>query len=257
MSESKHFNTSINSMHEMSESWVKYYKSSIMPLQKKMEEMGSYYKEFSIKLQSAAKINFDRITENLRTLANLGWYTSMETSLNFPNIVIEKLINEGEESANKIMIEYLDGELEFIKEIIRSHFKHRQAAIFQAITAHQEEKYFLSIPVFFSQTEGICNELTGIRFFVKVYRKKRYRTEELTANLRDGSILTLIMEPLKVEGVMRKNQVQGEPIGINRHDVLHGQSIDYGNRVNSYKALSLLFYIISILTYKSEEESSR
>ena len=44
--------------------------------------------------------------------------------------------------------------------------------------------------------------------------------------------------------ILRQIQIPNEPLGLNRHDVLHGDSFDYGeDKINSYKALSLLLYI--------------
>jgi len=34
---------------------------------------------------------------------------------------------------------------------------------------------------------------------------------------------------------------------LNRHQVLHGESVDYGTRLNSLKAISLLNYLVSFL----------
>jgi hypothetical protein len=43
---------------------------------------------------------------------------------------------------------------------------------------------------------------------------------------------------------MRQPQDFNNPIGINRHDVLHGNCVDYGDsKINGYKVLSLLNYI--------------
>ncbi len=56
--------------------------------------------------------------------------------------------------------------------------------------------------------------------------------------------MELLLEPLKYTGVMRQIQDLDNPLGITRHDVLHGDSVDYGeDGLNSYKALSLLNYL--------------
>ncbi|PUB26349.1 hypothetical protein C8J95_11132 [Elizabethkingia sp. YR214] len=63
-----------------------------------------------------------------------------------------------------------------------------------------------------------------------------------------------LLNPLKIISSNRKVQDFDNPIGINRHDILHGQSYDYGeNPINSYKALSLLFYIANIVLEASIE----
>ena len=66
----------------------------------------------------------------------------------------------------------------------------------------------------------------------------------MDTNVKSDSIIEIVLEPLKHTGVTRQKQNLSNPLGINRHDVLHGDSVDYGkDKVNSYKVLSLLNYI--------------
>jgi hypothetical protein len=52
---------------------------------------------------------------------------------------------------------------------------------------------------------------------------------------------------------MSKMQDHLKPIGFNRHDVLHGDCVDYGDdKINSYKALSLVNYL-SETVYMAKE----
>ncbi|MEI9921885.1 MAG: hypothetical protein WDO14_24300 [Bacteroidota bacterium] len=78
-------------------------------------------------------------------------------------------------------------------------------------------------------------------------------TKEWTDTIHVDSILHLIVEPLKHFGPSRKTQVPGKPLGFNRHDVLHGTSVDYGDDdVNAFKTLSLLNYIGIAIHYVKE-----
>ena len=42
---------------------------------------------------------------------------------------------------------------------------------------------------------------------------------------------------------------------LNRHEVLHGESVDYGTEINSLKAMSLLYYIASVLGERGDSEA--
>ena len=33
---------------------------------------------------------------------------------------------------------------------------------------------------------------------------------------------------------------------LNRHQIMHGESLDYGTEINSYKVISLLLYIVQV-----------
>ena len=40
--------------------------------------------------------------------------------------------------------------------------------------------------------------------------------------------------------------------GLNRHIILHGDSLDYGNKINSLKAISLINYVAHVLMTDDE-----
>jgi len=42
-------------------------------------------------------------------------------------------------------------------------------------------------------------------------------------------------------------------VGLNRHQVLHGESTQYGTEMNSLKAISLLNYVAHILTDRGDK----
>lgn len=200
----------------------------------------AHYDERIQKVNKAMQNAIAETPESLKILANDGWYLPFDVT---PNIVLEAsgLWQSGqEEKANQLLINFFDEEIEFIKRELLSRFPHRANPITEAIDAHQQKKFYLSIPVFFSQAEGVCEELTGKRFFSS--KDGRPLTRSWAEEFNSDSILSLFTEPLKEIGVVRLNQRGRVPIGINRHDVLHGSSVDYGKEINSYKALSLLWY---------------
>lgn len=43
--------------------------------------------------------------------------------------------------------------------------------------------------------------------------------------------------------------------GLNRHQVLHRESVDYGTEINSLKAISLLNYVFQVLRKDEEGDS--
>jgi len=183
-----------------------------------------------------------KIPESTKALAEEGWYLPLD----FHPVIVNRmaqLIKDGNtDLADSEMIEFLDDELLNILEQIKIRFPHRSNAINASVRAHKNCDYYLSIPVFFAQIEGICNELTGTRIF-KI-KKGQSKTTDWINTVKSDSILRMLLEPLGIIGPMRQAQEFGNPLGINRHDILHGDCYDYGDsKVNSYKVLSLLNYI--------------
>ena len=42
---------------------------------------------------------------------------------------------------------------------------------------------------------------------------------------------------------------------LNRHQVVHGESLDYGTEINSLKSISLLNYVTQVLRLDDEDET--
>jgi hypothetical protein len=203
-------------------------------LQKALEPLQEALQEFVKALKE--------VPESTKVLAEYGWYLPFDFHPPTIKHYVEEIKKGNITFIDNEMITLLDNEITNIESELIKKFSNRKSVIQAAIKAHRNHDYYLSIPVFFSQVDGICNELTGDRFF-KI-RHNRPSTGSWTSNLKNDSILELVLEPLKHTGVARQKQDLSNPLGTNRHDVMHGDSVDYGeDKTNSYKALSLLNYI--------------
>ena len=182
------------------------------------------------------------IPESTKILAEKGWYLPYD----FHPVVVNRMATYLKEGNNQMvdneMIYFLDSELSNIQGQLNNKFPKRRSVIDAGIKAHKEREYYLSIPVFFTQIEGICDDLTGNRFFKS--SEKHPQTAAFVNKFESDLIIRLLLEPLNYSGPMRKPQDFDKPLGINRHDVLHGNCVDYGDsKINGYKVLSLLTYI--------------
>jgi hypothetical protein len=186
--------------------------------------------------------SFKEAPESVKDFAEKGWYLPYDFHPPTINYYANELRNGHNKLVDKEMVSLIDNEIEKIEKKLVDKFSNRKAPIEAAIKAHRNQDYYLSIPVFFSQAEGICHELTEKRFFSM--RNGQPSTSDWVKNFDSDSILGLVLEPLNHTGVTRQIQDNNNPLGTNRHDVLHGTSVDYGeDKINSYKALSLLNYI--------------
>jgi hypothetical protein len=183
-----------------------------------------------------------KMPDSIKILAEEGWYLPLDLVPSEINS-FATCIKEGDiKKVDKEMISFFDNEIARIQKELNAKFPKRKKAINAAIKAHLNHDYFLSIPVFFAQIEGICDELIGIRYFKNPNGIPK--TKDWLIKFQTDSVLRMLLEPLSISGPMRMPQDLSKPIGINRHDVLHGASNNYGSKkINSYKVLSLLYYI--------------
>jgi hypothetical protein len=197
--------------------------------------------KYNAELLEQWKIEKVKAPQSLRQLLQQGWYLPFYINEATINSLANDISNGNTYSADQFIMETFDQGSVVELEKLTTRFPARAKAIIAAFDAHRRGEYYLSIPVFFAQTEGICKEIIGSRFF-SVKKGKPTTTSWASAREQDDYV-NLLLKPLVEIGEARRIQEMGKPSGVNRHDVLHGDSLDYGTKVNSYKAFSLLTYI--------------
>jgi hypothetical protein len=199
----------------------------------------------------------DKIQETLLSLGNQGWYFDLK--LSFPELwELKKTIAEGDiEKVEKVLIDYFEEKIDTIENSIIKSFPERGKILKAAFAAHRRKEYELSIPIFLAQTDGICMEVAGQYFFIKKYKKPS--TALFVEKITSGIIMMSILCPLTNTLPINASEYErGENFkGLNRHMILHGESLDYGTRVNGLKAISLINYITQVLSIlKTKKEKS-
>ena len=160
---------------------------------------------------------------------------------------------------DEVMARYYRINLRPFTDELTSKYPVRAAAIQAAVNAHSSlgcEGFLLSTPVFIAQADGLLTEITKVKSAMMKDRKgKERKGQELQASraLReklaaDPTSLDLLHPILMLhESDFMKStearqiaaQASGESFtALNRHQVLHGESSDYGTEINSLKAFS-------------------
>lgn len=194
----------------------------------------------------------DRMRDALKIMGENGWYIDWE--LPIPTIIaVAKGFSEGmAEESHEVLCQHYEERLDTIKENLIRSYPHRSLILSAAIEAHQEGKYYLAIPVFLSQADGICNEILGTQLYKK--RNGIPATAQFIDS-EDDRLITAMLHPLAIPLPISANIAERFmfPGALNRHAVLHGEDVTYGSQLNSYRAISLLFYVASVLRTEREE----
>jgi hypothetical protein len=200
-----------------------------------------------LELQKAFRELPARTQEAVLLLGQHGWYLDSEMSLpalwELKHALAEGNILEAEAA----LLEYFEGRLIEIEESITTKFPHRGLLIHSAFNAHRREEYALSIPVLLAQADGICKETVDQHVFLK--QDKKPRTAIYVAQIAADTYMAALLSPLSETlpiGASEKERPEGFT-ALNRHTVLHGESLDYGSKVNSLKAISLVNYVAHVL----------
>lgn len=187
-------------------------------------------------------------------LAKRGWYPMMDMPFTFLYAVRRALTEKRFQVVDAALMDYFKRECRRIESALLDSFPNRAAILKSACRAHRKKDYSLSVPVFLAQADGICSELVGVGFYAR--RKGSPRTASAMEHFRRSSLAVSLLAPLRVAGALNafEDERHQYPDVLNRHEVLHGKSVDYATSVSSFRAFSLLAYVGSTLVTAKEYE---
>jgi hypothetical protein len=222
----------------------------------------------------AAKQRLDELPEKSRAAmeiaASKGWFFGWNDSLQSLTKLIETLHGTSPEGIDAVMVDYYRANLQPFADELASRYPNRAVVIKAAVNAHTlgNDGYFLSVPVFIAQADGLLTEITKV---TSALMKDAPRKPELQASraLRERlgpnhESMALVHQLLNLHNLdflksARARQIAERDSGesftaLNRHQVMHGESWDYGTEVNSLRAFSFLMnvgaHLPAILEYK-------
>lgn len=189
-----------------------------------------------------------RVQEALVTIADRGWYLFLddETPVDAPLRVAEALAGGDVDLVEEALCDYFGERVDEIEGSVIERFPARRRFIKAAFDAHRRNEYALSIPVLLAQADGICNEVARGHLFL---RRGRNELALYVAEANLDAVQTILLEPLKRNlSISQSQHERGEEFsGLNRHEVLHGDSLDYDSRKNGLRAVSLIDYVARVL----------
>lgn len=203
--------------------------------------------DFQRTIELSRKFNKD-LKKGLVLLGQAGWYLDFETtSAEMWDFVYALEAGDVIEAQTKLVGHYQSRIKDIFSYVLKA-FPNRSVIFEQAFGAHNRGKYSLSVPVILAQSDGICKEITGLELF------KKKRGQPVTASLlepyRENELRAAILYPLSIVLPISTSKSSSDKLvtHLNRHEVLHGLSVDYGTEINSLKAISLLYYIVRVLS---------
>jgi hypothetical protein len=180
-------------------------------------------------------------------LAKRGWYTNLDMPIKFLYTLRSYLREKRAKDIDKMMIAYIRIHFEPIENEIMSVVPPRAEVLSAAFRAHMQKAYTLSVPVFLAQADGICSELLGVGLYSRT--KGIPKTAPTVEQFKHDEFISAFLEPLRVAGALNayEDEKHQYPDILNRHEVLHGKSLNYATELNSFRAISLLSYLCSVV----------
>lgn len=184
--------------------------------------------------------------KDLRMMAQHGWYLDPEMPVTAPTSIVQALQEESAEDVEAALACHFQQRVSEIEVDVASSFPQRKHILLDAFEAHRDGKYNLSVPTLLAQADGMCNETWA--FCVFMGRDRDRGSADLVRKSNSDmrkQLVGLLGEPIPL---WQSGKSRGPGFsGLNRHQVLHGESVTYGTETNSLKAISFLRYLCFIL----------
>lgn len=181
-------------------------------------------------------------------LAKNGWYTNWDSPFDLSKQLIDAL--EGNTSSlDVVMVKHLTEDWDKITSRILKNYPQREKILKSAFKLHIDENYIAAIPLFLSQCDGIVFKDFNHSLFDKKKIKDTLEKKMVNGNFERDGVLDIYYEALRVKNAFSVfSENADKQLGPNRNGIMHGleNHLDYGTRINSFKAFSLLAYLDSM-----------
>ncbi|MFH1801021.1 MAG: hypothetical protein ABH891_09305 [Candidatus Omnitrophota bacterium] len=211
------------------------------------------------KLQGIFKLYFDELPNELKQmlfkLADRGWYPSLKFYAGTPKQILELIDNKKEEELEEFLKSFARSRIAWLHSSIQAYYPSREKIVKDAINAHNNGAYALSVPVFLAQADGISHEVLHGSIYSGQKEKKitsviKNKIEAM--KIKENSIMAtwfiLLVNGTSI-GVSTKERdrlkAKLELYGpLNRHGVMHGLDLDYATEANSLRSMMVLEYML-------------
>lgn len=223
------------------------YTRTIQPAMEFQRQVMEHFRPAAERIAQGLKDLPERARQALLILGHHGWFLDLELPMVGLWKLAEALRDGNVADAEQALMGHYRNRTPEIVDRLKKDYPHRARILDAAFKAHSGGEYVLAIPVLLAQADGICQERMGVQLYKK--QKKApvlaaYVAEVATDALQ-AAFLHPLTQPLPISAGAKD---RGEDFkGLNRHQVLHGESVDYGSEVNSLRAISLLNYVATLL----------
>ena len=186
------------------------------------------------------------LRDGMCAMAEAGWFMDEHMPITMVLSMSKRMENDPD-GADSMLCEYFGKRLYSIEVQICKAYPERRSILAEAFGAHRSGYYSLTIPAFYQQADGIWEYRTSRSLFSNGGPSKA--AQQYIANCESGESEVLYLSPLLSAAPLwqRKWERKSGFVGLNRHQIMHGESVDYPSEINSFKAISFLNYVYVVL----------
>ena len=188
----------------------------------------------------------EELPKGLKAMAARGWFMDDEMPLEFVTSFESRMMDDPQAAEDELIAYYKD-RMYTIEEGISRDYPHRRRFFQEAFRAHRDGWYTLSTQAFFAQADGIWNDRCSRSLFSRGGPNAAAADYQTQSAL--GIFSDILLSPLSIRAPLWLNPKERDQSfnGLNRHQIMHGESVNYNTETNSLKAMSFLTYISTLL----------
>jgi hypothetical protein len=188
-------------------------------------------------------------------IVELGWPPNDSLDFHDINSIIEAYDKYGSEYIKNDIEKYFLKKFDQkeVNDILKNweetkSFKNRLPILRQAINAHLEGNYYISVPAFLPQIEGIIVDGYGHNGRMNGERLEKYFRDLLSST--NTFSFDIAVQEFLLQYVLAEFQHGISPKScLSRHAILHGADTKYGTAANSLRCILLIDYLLDKFGY--------
>lgn len=190
----------------------------------------------------------EKLQAGVTLLAQRGWFVDEEMALSDISVPWRVAENGTLDQIDVLMVAHFEQQLDNIEERLVAFAPARARILRSAFGAVRRDEDDLAVPILLMQADGLCHDRGLGSIFIR--DKKDRQTPSAMKRLGDNGVRTsFLYSPVYrvLPLYMTVSERNDSFTGLNRHQVLHGESVDYGTHENSLRAVSFLNCIALLL----------
>jgi len=197
------------------------------------------FNEMQVDFKQTISLHRELLANALKMLANYGWYISEKLQMNQLTDLVKLAHNDEEGDLNTFFLECYSEHISDNVNSLTIRFPERKEMFEEAFKAHKNKLYNASTLLWLTLCDGICEgELFKLKGNKRAIRKCLEDNDTPDTYAKYLEVITEVNAIDAYTGDKAKYKSQ-----LNRHGIVHGYDINYGNEINSLKAFSLLVFI--------------
>lgn len=199
----------------------------------------------------------EKTRRSLLTLSSHGWYIDNQMYMGAASVLADAFENGYAADADESLAQHFRARLPAIRQEVAGEYPHRAKYFEASFRAHDSGDYCLSIPLMLAQIDGICQEAAGDFFFIRERNGSGRPQLGRFVDSQAVPMLAATMAPLAAIGSLNASQYQINQYRaglVNRHEVLHGTSLNYDTEMNGLRVISFLNYVVQSLRDRTRDE---